>query len=77
VTVDVPLGTYALTYTAGTRWYGYRADKQYFGPETTCSKADEPFAFVRNGDVITDISVTLYSVLQGNLETHAIPLDEF
>jgi hypothetical protein len=70
------LGTYPATYAAGTRWYGYRRDNK-FSPQTASSKFDKTFSFSMDENSIHGVSVTLYTVLGGNLRTHAIPLDEF
>jgi hypothetical protein len=76
-TVDVPLGTYTVTYAAGAHWYGYRADNRFFGPETAYIRADRTFSFNMDGNRLEGVSVTLYAVLYGNLRTHTIPPDEF
>ena len=73
ITVDVPLGAYTVTYATGTHWYGLRPDKRFFGPETAAGKFDDSLSF----DANYETSVTLYTVLGGNLRSHAIPLDEF
>lgn len=74
VQIDVPLGTYIVKYAAGTKWYGY---KHLFGPETSYSKADKTFRFERNGYQVTGYTITLYTVLHGNLQTLAIRPEDF
>jgi len=74
VQIDVPLGTYIVKYAAGTKWYGY---KHLFGPETSYSKADETFRFERNGYQVTGYTITLYTVLHGNLQTSTIRPEDF
>jgi hypothetical protein len=74
VQIDVPLGTYIVKHAAGTKWYGY---KHLFGPETSYSKADETFRFERNGYQVTGYTITLYTVLHGNLQTSAIRPEDF
>lgn len=74
VAVDVPLGTYTLTYAVGTRWYGHRSDKKFFGAGTEHFRADDTFAFSADMEWV---SVTLYPVPRGNLRTREISADEF
>ena len=71
VEVDVPLGSYEIRYAAGDTWYG---EDELFGPETSYNKADELFTFSDTGYQISGYTITLYQVVDGNLET--IPLDK-
>lgn len=68
--VDVPSGTFEIRYASGTTWYG---DDLLFGPETTCSKANQSFSFVPG----TGFTITLYKVQNGNLTTSSISPAEF
>jgi hypothetical protein len=77
VTVSVPLGDYERKYAYGTQWYGYEHGNYFFGPDTQAEIADQSLSFSRSGDVISGKSVTLYTVLGGNLETRALPIDQF
>jgi hypothetical protein len=74
VEAKVPLGTYTVKYASGDKWYG---DLHLFGPETTYSKADDPFNFHRLGDEINGYTITLYKVADGNLLTEEIEPEEF
>ena len=71
VEVDVPLGSYEIRYAAGDTWYG---EDELFGPETSYNKADDLFTFSDTGYQISGYTITLYQVVNGNLET--IPLDK-
>ncbi len=78
LTVDVPLGQYALTYAVGTPWYGfYQKHRDYFGPRTAHFKTDRSLSFWDDGETIHWSGVTLYAVPNGNMETYAIPASEF
>ena len=78
VEVEVPLGTYTMQYATGAIWYGY---KYLFGPETAYAQADETFVFEREqtaeGWSISGFTVTLYSVVGGNLSTTRMRASEF
>ena len=78
VEVEVPLGTYAMRYATGAIWYGY---EYLFGPETAYAQADETFVFEREptaeGWSISGFTVTLYSVVGGNLSTTRMRASEF
>jgi hypothetical protein len=77
LTIDVPLGTYTVTYATGSTWHGYRDDKKFFGPETIYSKASEAFEFSVDGNRVSGVSVTLYRVARGNLRIRSISAAEF
>ncbi len=74
IELDVPLGTYTIKYASGTRWYG---DAHLFGPETGYSKADSSFDFRIIGNQISGYTLTLYKVINGNLQTSSISPDDF
>jgi hypothetical protein len=74
VNVDVPLGSYAVKYAAGSKWYGYT---YLFGPETGYSKASDMFTFQIEGDHYEGYTITLYEVPNGNLHTEKIKPEEF
>lgn len=73
-TFDVPLGTYRIKYASGERWYG---PEHLFGPETAYSKADSSFDFQVIGNHVSGYTLTLYKVLNGNLQTSKISPEEF
>lgn len=71
--VLVPLGTYYLYYSTGSTWYGKDADNNMvFGSDTRWYKADDMFVFYADAYTYYGHSVSLYSVLNGNLETDPV-----
>lgn len=72
--ITVPLGTYEIKYAAGETWYG---EEELFGKNTMYSKADELFTFSDTGYQITGYTITLYQVVNGNLQTVGIDPSEF
>jgi len=71
---NVPLGNYKLKYAYGIEWYGY---DHLFGEDTKYSEAGEEFNFSRSRNRVNGVSVTLYSVYNGNLNTYDINESEF
>ena len=67
--VYVPQGTYYVRWTSGSNWYGF---EHYFNTGSA-QQAEDTFTF----DEQTAWSVTLYPVIDGNLETENIDMDEF
>lgn len=74
INLEVPLGTFEITYASGDTWYGY---KHLFGPKTRYSKADETFSFRDVGYQVTGYTLTLYPVASGNLRTKGISANQF
>jgi hypothetical protein len=74
VHLDVPLGTYRIKYASGEHWYG---PTHLFGPETAYSKADSSFDFRVTGNQVSGYTLTLYKVVDGNLQTTTISPNEF
>ncbi len=74
ITINVPLGSFELTYASGNKWYGY---DNLFGKETLYSKADEIFNFRDTGYEISGYTITLYRVSNGNLNTQNISQSQF
>jgi hypothetical protein len=72
--LDVPLGTYSIKYASGEHWYG---PTHLFGPDTAYSKADSSFDFRVTGNQVSGYTLTLYKVVDGNLQTTAISPNEF
>ena len=72
-TVNVPAGVYTLYYATGVDWKGVRAsDNMVFGEDTQWHTSEEVLRFYTGSGV----SVTLYAVYDGNLETIDIDADE-
>ena len=74
--IEVPLGTYELTYATGRTWYGPKAGA-LFGPETGYAKADDTFTFRIDGTQIQGYTIELYLQTHGNLETKPMSAREF
>jgi len=74
VNIDVPLGTFEIRYACGDSWYGY---EHLFGPDTSYSKAEKKFKFEIIGNQVSGFTITLYEVVDGNLQTSTIRPDEF
>lgn len=74
VNLDVPIGTYKIKYASGERWYG---STHLFGPDTAYSKADSSFDFRVIGNQVSGYTLTLYKVVDGNLQTTPISPNEF
>lgn len=77
-TVYVPDGSYVVKYTTGEYWFGLDS---LFGRNASFTQADDIFTFettTSGGYIYYDsITITLYTVVDGNLETNDIPADEF
>lgn len=73
-TVQICDGEYIAKYTTGPNWFG---NEKMFGNSASFAKADDTFSFetTRSGNTVsyTSISITIYKVINGNLET--IPLE--
>lgn len=76
VTTGVPLGDYELRFVFGTNWYGYEHGNYFF---YQIHRHRLPFSHSRS--LVPGTSSmerpSLSGVPGGNLETHAVPLDEF
>ena len=73
IEVSVPLGTYEMFYCVGTDWYGTNLK---FGANTSYYTADELFDFTYDDGYVYGHTITLYPVLDGNLETSEIEAQE-
>lgn len=77
-TVYVPDGSYTVKYTTGQYWFG---TESMFGQNASFSRADDIFTFetTQNGSYIyyDSITITLYTVVDGSLETEEISAEEF
>lgn len=74
--IEVPLGTYELSYATGRTWYGPRAGA-LFGPETRYAESDDTFTFRTDGNQVQGYTVELYLQTHGNLETKPMPASKF
>ena len=76
--VSVGTGNYIVKYTTGENWYGEDA---MFGTNASFSKADDVFEFEisYSGNYVyySEISITLYTVIGGNMSTVPINEDDF
>ena len=72
--VEVPVGTYELSYACGPTWYGI---EHLFGEETRCAKADDIFSFEIDGEYVTGWTVELYLQADGNLSTEYMDIADF
>lgn len=78
MTLNVADGSYIVKYTCGEAWLG---DQHMFGPNAGFTQAEETFDFVTTSDDLyiyyTSISITLYTVIGGDLDVMDIPADAF
>lgn len=72
--VLAPLGKYELYYATGTTWYG---KKYRFGPGTSYIKAKDTFNFYQDSMYIHGTELTLYKVINGNMESETVDASEF
>ena len=76
--IKIKDGEYSLKYATGDKWYG---EKELFGSGTRFYSADTTLTMktTRKGNRISyqTYTVTLYTVMGGNLSTYKIPQDEF
>lgn len=77
-TISVPAGKYYLKYTSGSTWY---STEEMFGASASYTKAEDIFEFTvsYSGNYVyyNQITVTLYTVWGGNLETTPITENGF
>lgn len=74
ITVRVPIGRYRLKYACGSTWYGY---KDTFGPFGGYSTSDDLMEFSADEYSEYGMEVTLYPVINGNMETEDINYEDF
>ena len=76
--IKIKDGEYSLRYATGDKWYG---EKDLFGSGTRYYSADTTLSMktTRKGNRVTykTCTITLYTVVGGNLSTYKIPEDEF
>lgn len=77
-TAQVGDGEYIAKYTTGENWFG---NESMFGSEASFSKAEDVIAFETeysgNSVYYSSISITIYKVANGNLETTPIDAEQF
>lgn len=74
VDILVPLGEYEIYYATGDTWYG---EDLLFGPETQYYKCEGTFEFTEDYDGYSGWTLTLESVVGGNLDTSRISEGSF
>lgn len=72
--IEIPVGKYLLYYACGEHWYGL---DQLFGKNTLFYKADDIFTFSISKGYANGYELTLYPVIDGNLDTEIINPDDF
>ncbi|MDO5153638.1 MAG: hypothetical protein Q4D50_09820 [Eubacteriales bacterium] len=77
-TINVKDGSYRVKYACGKYWFG---QDRMFGEKTAFTMAEDTmdFSTTREGSYIyySDVSITLYAVLGGDLETTEIDPEDF
>lgn len=77
-TIKIKDGKYSLRYATGDKWYG---EKDLFGSGTRYYRADTTLEMTttRSGNRISyqTYTITLYTVVGGNMSTTKIPQDKF
>ena len=74
VEVDVPIGIYKLYYATGDTYYG---KELLFGANTQYYSSDELLEFYASSQYYEGVTLTLYSVYNGNYDTDPINASEF
>jgi len=74
VEIDVPLEDYEIYYATGHTWYG---PELKFGDNTRLYKCDDTFYFYFDGQYYNGWTLTLYAVLDGNLDTTQVSESDF
>jgi len=72
--VGLSSGRYIIKYASGSAWYG---KQHYFGPNTGYSEASKVFNFSDNAYEVSGYTVTLYTVVNGNLGTKRLSKGQF
>lgn len=73
-TVNVKDGRYIVKYTSGEYWFG---QDSMFGKHASFARAEDILEFTTTSTQYTVISITLYTVYNGNLETSEIDPEDF
>ena len=74
IRVKVPLGAYKLYFATGKTWYGI---DDLFGEDTVYRKCDSTFSFTDNYESYSGWTVTLYPVVDGNMDTVTVSETDF
>ena len=69
-----PLGMFELVYASGQNWYG---EKLKFGPKTQYTKSDSILTFQKSNRKINGHSISLQSVVGGNMTSQTMNSDQF
>ena len=72
--INVPIGVYKLYYATGSVFYG---TKDLFGDSTNCYSSNEYLEFYADSKYYQGVTLTLYKVANGNLETTSISESSF
>lgn len=70
----MPPGTYTLHYAVGQHWCG---PGHLFGDNTDTGKLPKTLLFELTDTSVSDVTVTLYPVLNGNIRAIRIPREQF
>ena len=73
--LEMPLGSYRITYASGDTWYGSENNDYFLNKEFY--KADELFTFSSTDNQISGYTIMLYKVIDGNLQTVQIDKSQF
>ena len=73
-TVKVPIGDYKLFYASGDTFFG---EKLLFGDSTSFFSSDSILSFYSDEEYVYGHTVTLTTVINGNLDTDPIPESQF
>ncbi len=74
INIDVPIGKYEMYYCTGDVFYG---NEKRFGDETRAYVADDILVFYVDDNYYQGNEITLYSVVNGNMDTSVINIDDF
>ena len=74
INIDVPIGKYKMYYCTGSTFYG---NEDKFGDETKAYVAEDILVFYVDNNFYKGNEITLYSVVNGNMDTSPIDVDEF
>ena len=69
-----PLGMFELVYASGQNWYG---EELKFGPKTQYTKSDSILTFQKSNRKINGHSISLQSVVGGNMTSQTMNSDQF
>jgi hypothetical protein len=70
----VSFGVFELVYASGQNWYG---EELKFGPKTQYTKSDSILTFQKSNRKINGHSISLQSVVGGNMTSQTMNSDQF